>query len=668
MFNKRLLLIALLALASFPVFAQDPPVPPPEAPPSSAVVPLPDVPDDLRELAEQTRDSDWWLRKVAIVQLAETGRPEVVPLLIAGLKDPSSKVQKASVEALGTLRDPRAAKHLVAALKDEDVQRDIIDALVRYPQEQTLPLLRLALEEPSMYEGAARALAKINTPEAAAALFEGPAPVSFISGFNPEYAAAALTNALQAADVERKKRILVGLQREQAKGPAPAGQQNNKDSILHPAMVQALVAATQDGDDGVRVQATRTLTSWMLVDMSNQGKVDSAVTQRVLQLTHDKTAAVRYPAITAIGKAMRFEQEQGRAIPAEWVEPVVGALRDPNLGIGLRAAALLDSIQWEPKTPEDATWYKVVAQNTTHAVVEMGAPAEPLLEAGNPEDAALKIPVLIHALTAEKKLETAYDRQEYIQTPRDVFVAIIQLKEPRFAEPLGRLAASEDKEEAELAISTLGQMAIPEAIPPLLAALENPAMADTAMEALINYSDPRVTQALTAKLDAPNRDIRYLAAVTLGKQKAADAVPALAAKLTTPDPHLRKIVVGSLGKIGTDEAVAALDQALQSPRLAIDAKREILSALAVCENPKGIEVVKRTFADGPDELRGPAAYALLEAGTEEAKKFVAENYDKARELFDKAVKDNSPRIRDLSDKARGQLERLRRNLNSAQEK
>jgi len=632
--------LALAFLVAVPAaFADETPAPQP--PPSPAVVPLPPVPDDLRELAEQTRDPDWWLRKVAMIQLAETGRPEAVPLLIAGLKDNDRDVKKAAVEGLGKLRDPRAAKHLVAALRDDDVRREAVKVLLQYPPEQTLPLLRLALREHSMRDGAATVLARINTPESIAALMSGPTPdnlVRYLWDANPEAVAGALAVALQSPDAEQKVQLLqslrVSTQKEQRA-------EDWKETIItHDAVIQAMIAATQAPDAPVRLEAVRTLASWMPVQVLVQGKAQPAALRRFVELTRDQNAPVRASAVHATGEALQADLNQGRPLPPELLDALVSALHDNNLGVGRGAALWINALQWEPERQEDRALLNAIAQSD---------PREPLTA-----DA------LMHVLTAERVIETD-GREVFTKTPQPVFDAVVQSKDSRFVEPLARLTQAPDAEEAHAAVAALGGMAIPEAIPPLLETLQNDALAEAAIHALAASVEPRVTDALAAKLDSPSPEIRLLAADTLGKQKAPQAVPALAAHIHTSHSELRTLVIAALGNIGTDEAVAALEQALQSPSLSASGKQEILSRLATMENPKGIEIVKRTFTDGPDELRISAARALLEAGTAEAKKFVAENSEKARDLFDKAIKENEYG-RQMIEKVKGPLENLRRSL------
>jgi HEAT repeat protein len=100
---------------------------------------------------------------VAEKALVNIGAAAVEPL-IAALENPDVRVREGAVRALGEIKDPRAVRPLIAALKNGNRVR-LTDVLSRIGAPAVEPLVA-ALKNPDVQvrEGSVRALGKINDP------------------------------------------------------------------------------------------------------------------------------------------------------------------------------------------------------------------------------------------------------------------------------------------------------------------------------------------------------------------------------------------------------------------------------------------------------------------------------------------------------------------------
>lgn len=97
--------------------------PPPSAPsvppPAAAAEPPRTSPDDVERLVAQLEQSPTWqARTVAAIALAELHGDRVVDALVKAVRDPSTEVAVAAVEALACQPDPRAGNDLREVLRD----------------------------------------------------------------------------------------------------------------------------------------------------------------------------------------------------------------------------------------------------------------------------------------------------------------------------------------------------------------------------------------------------------------------------------------------------------------------------------------------------------------------------------------------------------------------
>ncbi|MFW9915914.1 MAG: HEAT repeat domain-containing protein [Candidatus Thorarchaeota archaeon] len=119
-------------------------------------------------LAAALQDED--IRESAAAVLVKIGEPAVASLITA-LQNEDRDVRKKAVEALGTIRDPRAVDPLLVALQDKElfVQKEAAAALVKIGEAAVEPLLA-ALQNKAVRNYAAKILAKIDDPQAREAL------------------------------------------------------------------------------------------------------------------------------------------------------------------------------------------------------------------------------------------------------------------------------------------------------------------------------------------------------------------------------------------------------------------------------------------------------------------------------------------------------------------
>ncbi len=134
-------------------------------------------------LINTLKDEDKRVRRNAVKALGKLGDVRAVDPLINTLKDEDKHVRRNVAEALDKLRDVRAVEPLINALKDEDkwVRRDAAFALGELGDVRAItPLTQLlsdnaratSYSRDRVCDVAARALEKIGTPEALAAVAE----------------------------------------------------------------------------------------------------------------------------------------------------------------------------------------------------------------------------------------------------------------------------------------------------------------------------------------------------------------------------------------------------------------------------------------------------------------------------------------------------------------
>jgi HEAT repeat protein len=239
----------------------------------------------------------------------------------------------------------------------------------------------------------------------------------------------------------------------------------------------------------------------------------------------------------------------------------------------------------------------------------------PLLEEGSIVGAL----VTVEDVTARIERERALSEQ-LAGAPEDARVsAALAFAEDESLEPSRPLLAALGDESWRVrraAVEGLARRAAPDAIAALLASVRenhhNLAVLNSALQVL-SMSDVDTLSPLVEFLNGADADLRMQAALALGEQRDARAVPALAGALGDEDVNVRYHAVEALGKLRAAEAADALagvaetrDFFLAFP--ALDALKQIGDA----------RVVPRVLPLLEDELLREAAAELLgELGDEE---------------------------------------------------
>ena len=170
------------------------------------------------------------------------------------------------------------------------------------------------------------------------------------------------------------------------------------------------------------------------------------------------------------------------------------------------------------------------------------------------------------------------------------------------SEALAVLASDAGLQEKARACQVLGDFGGPKSVAPLAALLNKEHLADYARSGLEGIKDPSAGAALRKAL--PTLDGRYLAGAvnSLGVRREVAAVPDLQKLALDPKRGVAEEAIASLGMIATRDATKTLQKVL---------------------------------ADGPADLRVPAAQASLVAAAQLAKDG---NVAGARELLGSVVK------------------------------
>jgi len=137
-----------------------------------AVITLGEMGDErcVAPLAKALRDGDWQVREVAVEAMRQVGSPAVETLLKL-LRD--WEVRKYAILSLGKIRDERVLAPLMLQLRNDEFKDDAIMALVELG-EPAIPLLVTALrdKDEQVRKSAVLALGRIKNDQAIAPLIE----------------------------------------------------------------------------------------------------------------------------------------------------------------------------------------------------------------------------------------------------------------------------------------------------------------------------------------------------------------------------------------------------------------------------------------------------------------------------------------------------------------
>lgn len=531
------------------------------------------------ELAAQTKDPDWWLRKVAVVQLAESGDAQALPIFIATLKDQDERVQAAAAAALGKLKDPSAVKHLVAVLKEkEGVRAAAAEALTQFEPAQVMPLLKLAANDSDVgvRTGAVVALGRIKSPEALPAVLDA----LRMGGLYTDEGRALLGKSVASLAGMDHAQVLEGLSK---------------------------MAAKEDED-------TRIALCSVLGKLGDPGA--AGVLKTILQ---DTRAQVRAGVIEACNEIAKPRVAAGEALDPALAAVLIAALRDKNRTLASSAATTLGELKWLPNTPEEQAWY-YAGTGTWDALPRLGTVAvEPLLAVWNGDwtSPGISRPVSQRPV---RPMPRGYSRGT------EVIQALGQIQDPGAEQALRDIlqrglkqVEGEGLEAAYSAATALGERKDPASLDLFIAGLQHSATSFRAAcaEALGKLKDKRAVSPLLALLTDPESDAVVKAVWSLGEIGDPAAVPDLVALLNrwkgdgNPD-----FIAEALGKLGGEEALKALQHLLETnSNEAI--RQKVIVALGTTHDPRAIPALSDALTVERNHAGG-AARALATIGGPEA--------------------------------------------------
>ncbi|HEX7315154.1 MAG TPA: HEAT repeat domain-containing protein [Pyrinomonadaceae bacterium] len=533
--------------------------------------------------AEALKAEEEETRKGAAEALGKLKDPRAADWLVEGLRDPSVYVSRGAAKALAELNPP-VSERLVALLADEDanVRRRAVEVLAHVEDARAVGHLIDALKDEDLIirREASEALAKRRDPRAVLPLIDALGDADGWVRFN---AAEGLGNTGDPRAVEALAAVLdeeeFSLGRRAAEALAQVGV---------PA-VEALASAARGGDASARRRAVEALgrigdaraVSVLAETMRDPDpevrtyaaealtEIGPPAVDVLIALLSDADADVRGNAMTALG-AIRDERA---------VAPLLDALRDADAAIRRAAATalhanagpeavgpLIDALQ-----DEDAQ----VCLYASEVLVNIGAPAvEHLVAAVKNEGWA----------TAYAPRETAaHFNQELEQRPSSTS------RDARIGDVLVKIGAP--------------------AVAPLIRKLRDPwaFMRRFAADALERIRDPRCVEPFLAALRDKDYTVRTIAVDVVLELSGVEAIGPLASALEDENHEVRRVAVQALVKLGAP-AVEHLGRALADADFQV--RRVASHALKGTRDPRCEKALVKALRDEVPDIRRAAAEAL----------------------------------------------------------
>jgi HEAT repeat protein len=178
-----------------------------------------------------------------------------------------------------------------------------------------------------------------------------------------------------------------------------------------------------------------------------------------------------------------------------------------------------------------------------------------------------------------------------------------------------RALADPDPAIRDRAARALGDRRDPRAVPALAAAMAGGRGGRGVVWALTQFDDPALEAALVAALAEPDATARALAAGRLADVGGSDAVPALLAALDDDDDHVREEVARALGLLADPAAFRPLIAAVRDDPGA-HVREEAATAVGAlgADDPAAVAVLVDALSDGHVAVRRAAAEALARMG------------------------------------------------------
>jgi HEAT repeat protein/beta-lactamase regulating signal transducer with metallopeptidase domain len=309
-----------------------------------------------------------------------------------------------------------------------------------------------------------------------------------------------------ARDAERRARDAV--RRAQARMHGH-GHHRKERAPADPKTVDALIAATKDGDPGVRTAAAESL-----------GRIgDPRAVEPLGALLSDQNVEVRRAAVEALG-----ELEDPKAIPA-----LTRAAKDANPAVRREAAEALLSL-------------------------DEAAAIEPLLGLLSDSDPKVRV-MALEGLSRRGDRRALGPLSKMVKDP-NVEVraraarALARFHDPSAQEALITALKDGNPEVRAAAAEALGELELKSAPQGLIDAARdgNPEVRQTVAQALGQIRDGKAVAPLRALLDDPNPHVREAAVEALSEIRDASALQALIAAIQSKDVTVRRAAAQALGQ------------------------------------------------------------------------------------------------------------------------
>src|SRR2546421_1068701 len=186
------------------------------------------------------------------------------------------------------------------------------------------------------------------------------------------------------------------------------------------------------------------------------------------------------------------------------------------------------------------------------------------------------------------------------------FAAACALSDVQDPAALGELqAALADEHRRQEALSALMSLGDPSAVPEIAKVFEHDSLGEfdrtLAAAALARFGDARGACHLVARLES-DADDRPIAAAWAGRLGAQEAIPALDALAGTDGGAAQGAATRGLGRVrapGAEERLIRIASGAAPEDLRMDAAE----GLAELGSPRGLDLLRKVAAEGPEELR-----------------------------------------------------------------
>lgn len=606
-----------------------------------------DVVDSLLGVIES---GDFYLAFPALDALTKIGDSRIAPRLVSLLEDEMLRVPAA--EALGQLGDEETVAPLVALLNKPGAPAQVIaqSLAALYDRHEKL------YQEGSYIADLVRSSAG---PVAAQNLLDtldqtnddGLRGLALVLGWmEGEDVERALTSLLGKATV--RKEVVEALVRYGSRVTKLLIEQLGSEDL--DTRQAAVIALGRIGDPGAALPLVRVLTTDDELVIAAAGALakigDRRAFEALIGLIGHPNAAVRQAVIAAIN-SIGHPEMAARAVTLlndpdphvresavkiagyfgydECVDLLVERCRDDDEGV--RRAAI-EHISYL----EDDRAISILADALEHGTTRVRASAA---QAFAQVDAPRALTYLLTALTdpdqwvryfAARAIArhgytesmTALDQLAETDPADQVRIAAIEslarIGGARAVAILARFAESTNIDLSRAALSGLGKLGHPDALPPLLAALRapDPARRVDALRALGERGGPGAVDAMqwVAAADTDSRVIQAAidALANLATPEAIDALITL-----TADTARNEACVAALAHLGKDQ-IELIGQGLNHPQIAV--RRAIVGALGRMKQPRASELLGAALIDADASVRLAAVNALSHLGSHSAER------------------------------------------------